>query len=71
MFELLKVRADEGEKGPQTLRETSFVQSFGHELRLARDHCRRYKVHQDLNELNQAWDIYYAVCPGRPDCGSR
>jgi FKBP12-rapamycin complex-associated protein len=48
-------------QGPETLRETSFVQSFGHDLRAARDHCRRYKVHGDVGELNQAWDIYYAV----------
>jgi FKBP12-rapamycin complex-associated protein len=25
---------------------------------MARDFCRRYKLHGDLNDLNQAWDIY-------------
>ncbi|KAL7421428.1 phosphatidylinositol kinase-related protein kinase tor1 [Cryptotrichosporon argae] len=61
MFEVLEPLHDMIERGPQTLRETSFVQSFGHELRMARDFCRRYKLHGDINELNQAWDIYYST----------
>ncbi|GMK56480.1 hypothetical protein CspeluHIS016_0303200 [Cutaneotrichosporon spelunceum] len=60
MFEVLEPLHDMIEKGPETVRETSFVQSFGHELRMARDFCKRYKLHGDLNDLNQAWDIY---CP--------
>jgi FKBP12-rapamycin complex-associated protein len=43
------------------LRETSFVQSFGHDLNLAHDHLRRYRVHGDQAEIQQAWDIYYSV----------
>lgn len=43
------------------MRETSFVQSFGHELRSAREHLQRYQMHGDTNEIQQAWDIYYAV----------
>ena len=50
------------EQGPETLRETSFVQSFGHDLALAHDHLRRYTVHGDAAEIQQAWDIYYSVC---------
>lgn len=61
MFEVLEPLHDMIEKGPETLRETSFVQSFGHELRMARDFCRRYKLHGDTNDLNQAWDIYYST----------
>lgn len=61
MFEVLEPLHDMIEKGPETLRETSFVQSFGHELRMARDFCRRYKLHGETNDLNQAWDIYYST----------
>jgi FKBP12-rapamycin complex-associated protein len=37
------------------------VQSFGHDLRIARDHLRRYSMHGDATEIQQAWDIYYSV----------
>lgn len=61
MFEVLEPLHDMIERGPETLRETSFVQSFGHELRMARDFCRRYKLHGDTSNLTQAWDIYSAT----------
>ncbi|WOO83672.1 Serine/threonine-protein kinase tor2 [Vanrija pseudolonga] len=61
MFEVLEPLHDMIERGPETLRETSFVQSFGHELKMARDFCRRYRSTGDTNELNQAWDIYYST----------
>jgi FKBP12-rapamycin complex-associated protein len=48
-------------QGPETLRETSFVQSFGHDLRIAREHLAKYTLHNDNTEIQQAWDIYYAV----------
>lgn len=48
-------------KGPQTLRETSFIQSFGHDLRIAREHLKRYRITQDGTEIQQAWDVYYSV----------
>lgn len=37
------------------------MQSFGHDLRISRDHLRRYTVHGDATEIQQAWDIYYNV----------
>ncbi|OXG23734.1 FKBP12-rapamycin complex-associated protein [Cryptococcus neoformans Ze90-1] len=49
------------ENGPQTLRETSFIQSFGHDLRIAREHLKRYRITQDGTEIQQAWDVYYSV----------
>ena len=58
---MINVRDTADEKGPETLRETSFVQSFGHDLKLAHDHLRRYRVHGDQAEIQQAWDIYYSV----------
>ena len=48
-------------KGPETLREISFIQSFGRDLQEARDWCEAYKISQELGDLNQAWDMYYGV----------
>ncbi|KAK0251290.1 phosphatidylinositol kinase- protein kinase tor1 [Friedmanniomyces endolithicus] len=48
-------------KGPETLREISFIQSFGRDLAEARDWCEAYKTTQEIGDLNQAWDLYYGV----------
>ncbi|KAJ6555230.1 phosphatidylinositol 3-kinase [Mycena sp. CBHHK59/15] len=49
------------EAGPQTVRETSFNQVFGTELRHAREACRRYRQFGEPRELDNAWGIYFAV----------
>ncbi|TPX35002.1 hypothetical protein SmJEL517_g02512 [Synchytrium microbalum] len=49
------------ERGPETLREVSFNQSFGRDLQEALDWCRRYRRTLHINDLNQAWDLYYTV----------
>ncbi|KAH8902209.1 phosphatidylinositol 3-kinase tor2 [Coniochaeta sp. PMI_546] len=49
------------DKGPETLREISFHQTFGRDLSEARDWCRQYEISQDVTDLNQAWDLYYQV----------
>jgi FKBP12-rapamycin complex-associated protein len=49
------------EKGPETLREISFAQAFGRDLREAREWCHQYENSRDINDLNQAWDLYYQV----------
>jgi FKBP12-rapamycin complex-associated protein len=49
------------DKGPETLREISFIQSFGRELQEARDWCQTYKTTKEIGDLNQAWDLYYQV----------
>ncbi|RUP43431.1 hypothetical protein BC936DRAFT_137191, partial [Jimgerdemannia flammicorona] len=49
------------ERGPDTLREVSFNQAFGRDLQEAQDWCRRYKDTGDMNNLNQAWELYYQV----------
>ncbi|KAK3724196.1 phosphatidylinositol kinase-related protein kinase tor1 [Vermiconidia calcicola] len=49
------------QKGPETLREISFIQSFGRDLTEARDWCEAYKTTQEIGDLNQAWDLYYGV----------
>jgi FKBP12-rapamycin complex-associated protein len=48
-------------KGPETLREISFIQSFGRDLSEARDWCEAYKTTKEIGDLNQAWDLYYGV----------
>ncbi|KAF1987263.1 phosphatidylinositol 3-kinase tor2 [Aulographum hederae CBS 113979] len=47
--------------GPETLREVSFMQSFGRELNDARDWCNTYRTSGEPGDLNQAWDLYYQV----------
>lgn len=49
------------DKGPETLREISFIQSFGRELAEARDWCMTFKNSGEVGDLNQAWDLYYQV----------
>ncbi|KAK0702845.1 target of rapamycin [Apiosordaria backusii] len=61
MFDALEPLHDLLEKGPQTLREVSFSQTFGRDLGEAREWCRQYRETQDVADLNQAWDLYYQV----------
>ncbi|UPX14327.1 Non-specific serine/threonine protein kinase [Ascochyta rabiei] len=49
------------DKGPETLREISFIQSFGRELQEARDWCNTFRTSGEIGDLNQAWDLYYQV----------
>ncbi|KAK0217827.1 phosphatidylinositol 3-kinase [Armillaria fumosa] len=49
------------EPGPTTAREISFIQTFGKDLRGAREACQRYRQYGDTSDLDKAWDIYYAV----------
>ncbi|XP_015906953.1 serine/threonine-protein kinase mTOR [Parasteatoda tepidariorum] len=49
------------EKGPQTLKETSFTQAYGRELADAQEYCKKYQRTGNVKELTQAWDTYYHV----------
>ena len=49
------------ERGPQTLKETSFVQAYGNDLGEAKRWCERYESSSNSRDLNQAWDLYYQV----------
>ena len=60
-FAVLEPLHEQLERGPETLREISFVQAFGRDLGEARDWCRQYEASQDVNDLNQAWDLYQQV----------
>ncbi|XP_025831250.1 serine/threonine-protein kinase Tor [Agrilus planipennis] len=61
MFEVLEPLHAIMEKGPQTLKETSFNQVYGRDLMEAQEWCQRYKVSKNIQDLNQAWELYYHV----------
>lgn len=48
------------ERGPNTMREVAFQQTFGRELLEALECCRKYQVSNrtNLTYLNKAWEIY-------------
>ncbi|CCI39855.1 unnamed protein product [Albugo candida] len=69
MVEVLEPLHQMMENGPETLREVSFQQAFGRELREAYEWLQRFlaantntggKVHNE-SDLNRAWDLYYHV----------
>ena len=47
--------------GPETIREISFQNAFGRDLKNAYEWVLNYKRTNDTSNLNQAWDIYYNV----------
>ncbi|XP_038982976.1 serine/threonine-protein kinase TOR isoform X2 [Phoenix dactylifera] len=49
------------EEGPETIKETAFIQAYGRELLEAREWCLKYRRTGKDAELNQAWDLYYHV----------
>ncbi|ELU01654.1 hypothetical protein CAPTEDRAFT_155489 [Capitella teleta] len=49
------------ERGPQTLKETSFNQAYGRDLADAQEWCRKYQRSMNVKDLTQAWDLYYHV----------
>ncbi|CAB3378482.1 Hypothetical predicted protein [Cloeon dipterum] len=61
MFDKLEPLHTMIQKGPQTLKETSFTQAYGRDLQDAQEFCNRYKVSGNVRDLNQAWDLYYHV----------
>ncbi|KAG0362437.1 phosphatidylinositol kinase- protein kinase tor1 [Gamsiella multidivaricata] len=48
-------------KRPETLHEASFAKAFGDDLKEAYNCCTRFRQKRDVNELNDAWDIYLRV----------
>lgn len=61
MFDTLEPLHAMLERGPQTLKETSFHQAYGRDLIEALEWCNRYKISGNVRDLNQAWDLYYHV----------
>nr|CCA19196.1 PREDICTED: similar to fkbprapamycin associated protein putative [Albugo laibachii Nc14] len=69
MVEVLEPLHQMMENGPETLREVSFQQAFGRELREAYEWLQRFlaantnsggKINNE-SDLNRAWDLYYHV----------
>ncbi|XP_050539572.1 serine/threonine-protein kinase mTOR [Daktulosphaira vitifoliae] len=61
MYEVLEPLHAMLERGPQTLKETSFNQTYGRDLVEALDWCNRFLISGNNRDLNQAWDLYYHV----------
>ncbi|XP_077998557.1 serine/threonine-protein kinase mTOR-like [Glandiceps talaboti] len=61
MFGVLEPLHAMMERGPQTLKETSFNQAYGRDLIEAQDWCRKYTRSGNVKDLTQAWDLYYHV----------
>ncbi|GAW17652.1 hypothetical protein ANO14919_071120 [Xylariales sp. No.14919] len=61
MFATLNPLHEQLERGPETLREISFAQTFGRDLTEAREWCRQYEQSHDITDMNAAWDLYYQV----------
>uniref|UniRef100_A0A8C9G7R9 FK506-binding protein 12-rapamycin complex-associated protein 1 n=1 Tax=Pavo cristatus TaxID=9049 RepID=A0A8C9G7R9_PAVCR len=61
MFEVLEPLHAMMERGPQTLKETSFNQAYGRDLMEAQEWCRKYMKSGNVKDLTQAWDLYYHV----------
>jgi FKBP12-rapamycin complex-associated protein len=49
------------ETGPETSREISFNQAFGSDLAEALDWTNKYRKTKSVDDLNQAWELYYQV----------
>lgn len=61
MFEVLEPLHQMLQKGPETLRESSFANAFGRELADAYEWVLNFRRTKDITNLNQAWDIYYNI----------
>ena len=49
------------ERGPQTLKETSFNQSYGRELMEAADWCRKYTRSGNMKVDKECWDAHFSL----------
>ncbi|SSD60463.1 probable Serine/threonine-protein kinase TOR2 [Saccharomycodes ludwigii] len=61
MFETLEPLHEMLRRGPETLKEIAFQNSFGRDLDDAYEWIMNFKQTKDISNLNQAWDIYYNV----------
>eukprot|EP01137_Pigoraptor_chileana_P037293 Opistho-2@34170 len=61
MFAKLEPLHQRLEKGPETLREISFNQAFGRDLHEAHEWCKKYQRSGVINDVHQAWELYYLV----------
>ncbi|XP_065891468.1 serine/threonine-protein kinase mTOR-like isoform X2 [Dysidea avara] len=61
MFGVLEPLHQMIEKGPTTLKETSFIDAYGRDLADAYEWCKKFQRTNSEKDLTQAWDLYYHV----------
>ncbi|GMM28463.1 phosphatidylinositol kinase-related protein kinase [Martiniozyma asiatica (nom. inval.)] len=61
MFSILEPLHELLQKGPETIREISFANTFGKELTDAHGWLLEFRKKNDRVYINQAWDLYYTV----------
>lgn len=61
MFNVLEPLHQMLERNAETLREISFRQTFGKELKGALELCQSYKRTGNTEDIHQAWELYYQV----------
>lgn len=61
MIEILNQLHELLDNGPETLREISFQNAYGRDLKMAHKWIKKYQSTNDVSNINQAWDIYYGI----------
>lgn len=61
MLDILKPLYDTLNNGPETLREISFYNSYGHDLIIAKHLVQKYQIENEKKYIKEAWDIYYSI----------
>lgn len=61
MLEMLEPLHKHLERGPTTLKEMSFKNAFGNDLKLAQNYCQKFLATGDVKHVTQAWEFYYHV----------
>ncbi|GMR53581.1 hypothetical protein PMAYCL1PPCAC_23776, partial [Pristionchus mayeri] len=61
MLEILQPMHEMIDRGPTTLKEHSFYQTYLCDLEDARKFCLAYERTQNGKELSQAWELYYGI----------
>jgi len=61
MLETLEPLHKHLERGPTTLKEMSFKNAFGNDLKVAQNYCQKFLRTGDVKHVTQAWEFYYHV----------
>ena len=61
MIKFLRPLYDSLDEKPQTMNEVTFHQGFKVDLLEAWDWCLSYLESEDIDDINQAWEIYYSI----------
>lgn len=61
MLNILRPLYETLNKGPETLREISFQNAYGHDLMIAKQLLEKYQELGVKRYIKEAWDIYYSI----------